>query len=476
MELSICDDLYSNEFERDHYDFLNAVVEYVNERMEELHILFAGLCHYCNLRTCPITEMPLKRCGGCQLVSYCRKDCQKNDRSRHKYECREFPVVNGTNALYTTWSWKEHLIGLRERAARLPYAELGANTLFINPRVCNTCRETRPDHLIDCSCYCVSYCSRSCSLADKSHKENCNTLGLVAQAYKLRYIQDLSSVMNESVCKTFKPVSEWSDVISHNYIIENISFKTFIDQMLFDGNVNYKIMREHIRYHLATESLSYPMTLLYALQLLPERRLGCDHLPLESLTSLEVHVVTRNPLFNSEPWEIFMHRLPNLKELKVVFVMQGKALNPSFNLNNEFNLLRCHDCKFKNRVITYSIQRRQYHLFYCQPEYTEPDVVVVYGNTQEMSTTEKNDVSSEMSYCDMIHNQYTILVLTDVSKDLLMQGVKAVNNTQPVDQIVSNQINPLRGFSSNRADFFSESATINDKYYFTCLKRKWSHF
>ena len=111
-------------------------------------------------------------------------------------------------------------------------------------------------------------------------------------------------------------------------------------------------------------------------------------------------------------------------------------------------------------------------MFYSSPEYTDPDVVVVYGNNQEMAIAEKGKIHSEISYRNMTYNQGTILVLTDVSRDLVKQGVRAVNTTRPVGQLVSTQINPLRGFSSNRADLDSDVTIVNERNYFTCLKRK----
>ena len=138
------------------------------------------------------------------------------------------------------------------------------------------------------------------------------------------------------------------------------------------------------------------MSLLYALQTLPERRLGHKQLPLEDLSTITVHVVTSSPVFDSEPWEIFMHRLPNLKQLNVVFVMQGKHFKESFKLNGGMSLRRCSDCEVKNQGITYSIKQIQYHMFFSSEEYTSPAVMVVYGNTDEMSARCKDKVHSEI--------------------------------------------------------------------------------
>ena len=145
---------------------------------------YVSLCWHC--KSAGSTTQPLQRCGGCQLVPYCSRECQRGDRSSHKYICKEFPVVNGKNALYTTGRglWENHIAGLRRRAARLPEAEVN-NPIFKTPWVCNTCRETHPSRLTNCKCGCISYCSKSCSNVDKLHKKDCNLLDLTRQLYAL---------------------------------------------------------------------------------------------------------------------------------------------------------------------------------------------------------------------------------------------------------------------------------------------------
>ena len=79
--------------------------------------------------------------------------------------------------------------------------------------------------------------------------------------------------------------------------------------------------------YLLKECLSYPMSLLYSLQSLPGRSIGNTDPPLEELISLNIHVISSTPFYGSEAWEVFMHQLPNLKQLNVVFINQGKEVN-----------------------------------------------------------------------------------------------------------------------------------------------------
>ena len=52
---------------------------------------YVSLCWYCMLPGS--MKQPLQRCGGCELLAYCNRDCQKPDRPFHKNICKEFPVV-----------------------------------------------------------------------------------------------------------------------------------------------------------------------------------------------------------------------------------------------------------------------------------------------------------------------------------------------------------------------------------------------
>ena len=107
-----------------------------------------------------------------------------------------------------------------------------------------------------------------------------------------------------------------------------------------------------------------------------------------------------------------MHRLPKLKIMNVSFIMQGKLFRQSFYHNNfAISLKRCDDCASKDRVIIYSVHQMLYHMYFSSTDYTEPDVVVVYGNSQEMAPSCEDDIHSILSYCDMTYYHETVLVL-----------------------------------------------------------------
>ena len=182
--------------------------------------------------------------------------------------------------------------------------------------------------------------------------------------------------------------------------------------------------------------ISYPLSLQYALQQLGNQPVGQTNLPLKEVKSLNVHIVTQMELPGPElVWEIgFMDLLPNLKTLNLNYIIQGSCSDSVDQASAYITSTTC-----GSRVISYSVQKMFYHMFFSSPMYTEPDVVVVYGNSYEMLNNEEGDIHSEISYRNMTYSRDTVLVLTDSTEDLVKKGVRAVNAVRPV--VASDQSN-----------------------------------
>ena len=214
--------------------------------------------------------------------------------------------------------------------------------------------------------------------------------------------------------------------------------------------------------------MSYPFSLYWALRSLGDRPVGQARRPLHDVASLDVHVVMNQPLTDSKFWELgLMGLMPRLKQLNLTFIIQGNWSGSSRQLSTGLDHTSC-----RTRVVTHSIHEMHYHMFFSSQQYTEPDVIVVYGNSHEMLANEKEGFHSEISYRNMTHNQDTVLVLMDATKDLVIQGFKAVKEAQSVSKLVEIQHNPLYRASTNRTNIDAGSVRFNEKSYFTCLRRK----
>lgn len=151
-----------------------------------------------------------------------------------------------------------------------------------------------------------------------------------------------------------------------------------------------------------------------------------------------------------------MHQLPRLNTLNLEYILQGKLRKPMI-LNKEHSF--CDDCKFREPNINYSIKAEHYHMYFSSSDYNEPDVVVVIGNS-DMTSSEEDSIHWEISYRNMTALKRTILVLMDSSEELVKKGVEAVNKARPVEQLVAGS------YQEEGSD------AINDKLYFSCLRRK----
>ena len=210
-------------------------------------------------------------------MAYCSRDCQKLHRHLHKYVCKEFPLVKGKNVLHTTGSWEKHIAVLRKRAAQLPKAE-HSEPIFNNLWVCNTCKDAHPGRLTDCKCGYISYCSKKCAKADKTHKETCTQLGHKRQLIAL-----------------------------------------------------------------TRQRFLYPMTLHYALGELRDGCFGNNNRSHKDLTSIVVHVITSCAMLETfayeedlmeTVWELgFVQLLPKLKQVNIVFIVQGNAFTRSLAID-----------------------------------------------------------------------------------------------------------------------------------------------
>ena len=60
----------------------------------------------------------------------------------------------------------------------------------------------------------------------------------------------------------------------------------------------------------------------------------------------------------------------------------------------------------------------------------------------------------------------------EATKDLVIQGIKAVKAVQSVDELVQPEPNALYRPTSNRTDIDAGSKRFNEKSYFACLRRK----
>lgn len=170
---------------------------------------------------------------------------------------------------------------------------------------------------------------------------------------------------------------------------------------------------------------------------------------MKELATLEIHIVSRNPVFDTSPWwELFVNGVQHLQNLNLVFIVQG-PVSPTMTDGANVPLLS------DDKIINFQVKHMLYHMFFSSEDYNEPDAILIYDNM--MLVNGADDIHNEISYRNMTSSKKTVLVLLDTKEELLKQGVKAVNAVRPMDQP------KLPG---------QPMVTLVSRYYFTCLKRK----
>lgn len=139
--------------------------------------------------------------------------------------------------------------------------------------------------------------------------------------------------------------------------------------------------------------------------------------------------------------------VPGLKKLNLTFIVQEDE-DFKKTIKSPVNKLS------GNRIVTYAIKHMLYHMFYSTDEFIEPDAVVILDNADTMLRSE-DELHREISYRNITSKARTALVLVDRTEKQLDRGVKAVNESRPVDQEHGQYV-----------------VTESSRYMFTMLRRK----
>lgn len=143
------------------------------------------------------------------------------------------------------------------------------------------------------------------------------------------------------------------------------SMKEFISSYI-------KLSKEYIgasgkyRVHITTEFFSRPLTLLYAIQ----------KLNLTSAAHLIIHVIgsTNEEFRFVDYWEVILHWLPNLKQIKVNFV------GPEINSITATGILPCKSCESMGKQICIVTKDpTKYHEYYESDRFSKPDLIIGYN-------------------------------------------------------------------------------------------------
>lgn len=199
-----------------------------------------------------------------------------------------------------------------------------------------------------------------------------------------------------------------------------------------------------------SEVLSRPLTLLY----------GIQKLNLTNASSLTIHVIgaTNEEFRCAGYWEILLHWLPKLKEIKVAFV--GPEINGPFQLA----ITACESCNFVSKKPALVSSRRSHYDEYFESKfYSKPDIVVGYN----LDLHESELGLSECTWKETILSLKKVeapLILTAGTEDRATKDHERFCNL--FEKSVSRnccEINPFASLIPER-DFETEELKYANKY------------
>lgn len=437
---------------------------------------YPGACNSCCMLTSK--SQRLQRCASCQLVAYCGRDCQRSDWKNHKKFCKMYKVKDGENALifdYNTRTnqskWNTEMDKLRKKSYTVCDEMMGGfiETVFSTfSRVCNICKEAEQDKLFDCSCCCVAYCCKEHQDDDKIHKRFCEELVMFPLIHYLLLKEKklkLPCLLKNTVQTQYEPIEK-----NHMDKIKLKLLKELEKENSADINCLpfSSLSRFDLMFAVQTNHLAFPLTVLSNLVVFG---MGKEEKPVEHMSSLNIHIVTFSPVFDSSVWEYFMHLLPSLTELNISFITNQVPGTEREPLDYQgITLERCSDCESKGRIINYSVHVNHYHTFFSSKEYTVPDVVAVFGNIlPTIMYTEEKQEHQELSYQKMTNSDDTLIILTDMEESILNKGIEYVCQSCPsLELLMPPVINPMAGSLGLHGT--ERTPIFNHKKYVCCLR------
>lgn len=494
-----------------------------SRHLKPQYTYFCGLCNTCAAEPSKLEDSSCKKllvCAGCQIVSYCNKDCQKEDWNQHKKICKAIGV--NKSFLGTKFSPGMNIFdcghdlikSMNQKAAKKlflsylrfrgrPLDWIGANKYgsiaidqYVNgnyeeptdkirynelkyPKICYICFEGKREELSICDCRCVASCG-------KEHKKD----------------------KHEKVCKDLYRIARVYSYCRNNHVSELPMPQTQAEVVnlmgVFEDHAQYHIPAEYVddpwldvKQALVSEHLSVPLTILYVMkEIIPwtntQDFIGNNET--KDNSSLTLHLLCAQPLLDPVSWELFLHECKGVKQLNLVFCNNGvsydygRGYNPIADINDCVNhlntskkLKRCDHCQENNRLITYHVFNGSYYSYFRQVDSIKPDIVFASGTCDLSETVVNSDdeddeeTSNGTPYSSLLKIKRCPLILAEESTVKVKKAVDEFSRIYRCQELMTVRKNPFAGFSRDRRviDKICDLSPIrNEKDWITCIRRK----
>lgn len=310
--------------------------------------------------------------------------------------------------------------------------------MFKFARSCVVCHKSRSDQLTDCEhCPSGSFCQDH--LNDPVHSKMCSE-------FQVCFDLDISS----SLFPGFMPNSVVPFHTEEAYLPRSIS--DFIDLYV---NQDQEVLLKKQNYSArASEYLSRPLSLLYSL----------EKLQFTPNSDLTVHIIGANIIEASsiKVWEVLIHWVPFLENLKIVLVGPELANRPK-----EERVEICDYCQTKKLSLTVSMNNILYNDYLLAENFVKPDFVIGFNlglhECEEIESPENTWRSSLIGLkgldCPVILTSFTEVEAEQEHQrlcDNLGSNVKFVFQ----ERNPFSSLRPYRDFESEGVYFANQFVTV----------------
>ncbi|XP_022187843.2 putative protein MSS51 homolog, mitochondrial [Nilaparvata lugens] len=402
------------------------------------------------------------RCSKCQMIAYCSKEHRRQHWSVHADLCeaiqdaRNSQNVNAKHILDGVIDkdydfFKSFCYSLMAECEYRMQRKLEnwEKELFLYPNVCETCFQCDSELLTSCEkCHHRSYCRPEHQNAD--HSVYCEHLQIY---YEMRNQKFLHGDVEVTLPKDLheQPIGS----------TDNMD--------LYLNSTKESLNKLH--YLQLCDIATGPLTALYAYNHFTRSDRNN-----RSNSSVVIHVVGAEKFFEVntlQKWEIFfLHYLPDLKNLKVIFI--GPELDMSEEEIISANTCQlCDKCVHLKRTLKFSfISNTLYHDFAAGKSFQMPSLVCAFNAGMYRTTGYNEQDTWRNTIIKLFSWKHLPVLITEYTSEEAEKDMQRISAIQKVKTLIPPSQNPFSGRCPN-LNFVSyhKVPVIFKNYYMLLLQR-----
>lgn len=407
---------------------------------------------------CPICmERSEVTCESCGMVSYCTVGHMKQDRPRHRGLCEvltEVCVLGGGLTSLSELSADDYRVYRLKLIEIVQYRldrplQLWEKEILLYPRVCCGC------HRFSTTLRCCPACGIGlfCENHDGGHVKWCRE----SQVFRrMLFMQHKNGHVEPEIPDVFPKESL--------HLLDNFDQLT---ARLY-GRSTYYCNMDCYTYCSLSHISSIPLTALYSMQI------SCQNWKV--IDSLVIHVIGAEFQFeciNLHVWEkFFLHLLPNLKHLRLMFVGPELSL-PTVPLDLLTAVRICSTCKSSGRRVEVSFYPGKFYHDFCRTkQFVEPHLVCLFNPGLYRETGYDGKDTWPETIQEFCKTKVPVCVTSYTKREIPREMIR-IKSIADVETILEPCRNPFASIKPDR-NFVSDDMAplIYKNYYLAIVKGK----